>query len=154
MLWWNLVSYTGYLSNETSTDSNLTKSRVKFTPSVNRSTFKTPATHGAFMSKQQALSMGYVTPKVKPDRPLTVLRRAQDGEMVISMQGSPILVNAMGAERANVNVPLGDGRVISVQPGNSIRQSEIPEIDDATRSELVALRDNLDRIVSKNAKRH
>lgn len=143
----------GYLSTtESSIDSNLTKSRVKFTPAaINHSAFKTPAT--GYLTKHQAMTMGYVTPKVKPDRPVTVLRRAQAGEMVISMSGSPILANAMESERANVNVPLGDGRIISVQPQSTIRQSEIPEIDEATSLQLQALRDNIDRIVAKNKRK-
>ncbi|XP_044732512.1 uncharacterized protein LOC123295289 isoform X2 [Chrysoperla carnea] len=123
------------------TSSNMTMN------SSNMSAFKTPMVNN-FMSKEAALAAGYITPKVKPNRPLTVLRRAQPGEMVVSMTGSPVLVQAIDAERPNVNVPLADGRIISVQPQNSIRRSEIPEIDETTRKYLQTLRDNLDKIVN------
>lgn len=66
------------------------------------------------------------------------------GEMALSMQGSPLLVNSIITEScANVNIPLEDGRVISLQPCKTIRMSQLPAIPDSTRLQLAKLRDHL-----------
>lgn len=85
---------------------------------------------------------------MKPNTPLSILRRPKQGEMAISMQGSPLLVSGVITETcANVNIPLEDGRILSLQPSRSLRMSEIPNLDEHTRQQLLALRDNLNKVV-------
>lgn len=91
----------------------------------------------------------YITPKVKQDQPLTILRRPGIGEVALSMQGSPLLVNANYSETiANINIPLEDGKVFSMQPCPKLRVSQIPEIPKHTRVQLEKLRDHLNIVCS------
>lgn len=95
-----------------------------------------------------SMSFGFVTPKVKPNTTLTVLRHPKQGEMAISMQGSPLVVgNVITDACANVNIPLQDGRILSLQPSRSLRQSEIPDLDDFMRQQLRTLSENLNKVV-------
>ena len=83
---------------------------------------------------------------MKPNTPQVILRHPKSGEMAISMQGSPLLVNHIVSNEANVNIPLGNGNTISIQPQRGLRVSQIPNLDEHTKVQLVKLRDNLDKI--------
>lgn len=64
--------------------------------------------------------------------------------MAVSMHGSPLLVSGIITEScANVNIPLDDGKVLSIQPVKNIRVSQLPEIPKSTREQLQRLRDHL-----------
>lgn len=92
-------------------------------------------------------NFGMVTPKMKPNTPSVVLRRPQQGEIAISLSGSPLMTTAMVSETtANVNIPLADGRMINIQPMRGIRQSQIPDLDPEIQKQLRTLRDNLDKV--------
>lgn len=68
--------------------------------------------------------------------------------MAISMQGSPLLVSSVVTETcANVNIPMSDGRIMSLQPNKGLRMSQFPNLDEETRSQLRMLRDNLNKVV-------
>ncbi|GJQ79867.1 putative cell division cycle-associated protein 8 [Trypoxylus dichotomus] len=99
--------------------------------------FKTP------QNKAPKTDYGFVTPKVKPNTPQVILRRPKEGEMAISMQGSPLMVNTIVSREANVNIPLEDGRTISIQPQHGLRMSQLPAIDSSIRRQIEVLRDNL-----------
>lgn len=89
-----------------------------------------------------------VTPKVKPNTPLNMLRRPKEGEMVLSMQGSPILVSAIIQERtANVNVPLSNGNIISLLPNDGLRLSHMPQLDDETMRQLKTLKGHIEKVI-------
>lgn len=89
-----------------------------------------------------------VTPKVKPNTPLNMLRRPKDGEMVLSMQGSPILVSAIIQERtANINVPLSNGNIISLLPNDGLRLSHMPQLDDETMRQLKTLKGHIEKVI-------
>ena len=104
--------------------------------------FKTPA------AKNQALSFNVVTPKVKPNTPMNILRRPKDGEMVLSMQGSPLLVSSIVQERtANINVPLSNGNVISLLPNAGLRLSHMPALDHETMEQLKTLKGHIDMVL-------
>lgn len=85
---------------------------------------------------------------MKPNTTVTMLRHPKQGEIAISMQGSPLIVGSVitGA-CANVSIPLQDGRILSLQPSRSLRQSEIPDLDDLTRQQLRTLSENLNKVV-------
>ncbi|XP_044007537.1 borealin-like [Aphidius gifuensis] len=89
-----------------------------------------------------------VTPKVKPNTPLNMLRRPKDGEMVLSMQGSPILVSAIIQERtANINVPLSNGNIISLLPNDGLRLSHMPHLDEETKRQLKTLKGHIEKVI-------
>lgn len=89
---------------------------------------------------------------MKPNTPQLVLRRPKVGEVAVSMQGSPLLVSGMVSDEvANVNIPLGDGRTISIQPQRGLRPSLLPELDLHTRKQIEALRDNLNKMCALSA---
>ncbi|KAK4879162.1 hypothetical protein RN001_007308 [Aquatica leii] len=93
-------------------------------------------------------SYGLITPKVKPNTPHVLLRHPQQGEIAVSMQGSPLLINrALSHRKANVNIPLLDGRVISILPEKGLRTSEIPDMDPQLKQQIKTLRDNLNQVL-------
>ncbi|XP_012224890.1 borealin [Linepithema humile] len=106
--------------------------------------FKTPA-----MLKPPPNVYDVVTPKIKPNTPLNVLRRPRQGEMVLSMKGSPLLVSAIVEEKtANINVPLADGNVMSLLPQEGLRMSHIPSLDAETMLQLQTLKNHIEKVIS------
>lgn len=107
--------------------------------------FKTPASLKSLNSSMYDV----VTPKIKPNTPLNVLRRPRQGEMVLSMQGSPLLVSAVVEEKtANINVPLSNGNVMSLLPQEGLRMSHIPPLDPATMQQLQTLKNHIEKVIS------
>ncbi|XP_076284907.1 borealin-related [Lasioglossum baleicum] len=104
--------------------------------------FRTPAL------RPNNTEYGLVTPKIKPNTPLNVLRRPRQGEMVLSMQGSPLLVSAVVQENvANVNVPLGNGSIMSLLPKDGLRMSHIPTLDVETMRQLETLKNHIEKVI-------
>ncbi|EFA07677.2 hypothetical protein TcasGA2_TC030702 [Tribolium castaneum] len=148
----------GYLTAESSKSTSggrqsRTKNRVPKTTRISRSqslrtknvteVYKTPA------QRVPANSYGTVTPKVKPNTPQVLLRRPKQGEVALSLQGSPLLTgNVVTDNVANINIPLEDGRLFSIQPQRGLRVSQIPELDLETKRQLETLRDNLNKVCS------
>lgn len=111
--------------------------------SVRVDKFKTPA-----VPKPSGKDYGLITPKVKPNTPLNILRRPRQGETVISMQGSPLLVSAVVQEDiANINIPLRDGNVMSLLPNGGLRMSCIPALDPETMKQLETLKNHIEKVV-------
>ncbi|XP_028171576.1 uncharacterized protein LOC135082933 isoform X2 [Ostrinia nubilalis] len=114
-----------------------------------RSVYRTPA-----YNKNAPNNYPAITPKVTPQTPLTVLRQPRQGEMVVSMSGSPVMVPScytmQQEEKANCNILLQDGTMLSLQP-KQLRQSQayIPFalMDANVLSQLRTLKDNLDKVV-------
>lgn len=53
-----------------------------------------------------------ITPKVDFSKPLSVRRRPKQGELAVSLTGSPLCVSSVTHDTfASVNVPLPDGKV-------------------------------------------
>lgn len=90
---------------------------------------------------------------MNPNVPQVILRRPKQGEVAVSMQGSPLMVNPNADNIANVNIPLQDGRVISIQPLSGLRMSQIPPLDNDTKRQIQALRDNLANICAMTSQR-
>lgn len=106
--------------------------------------FRTPAA-----TKPGFNEFDLVTPKIKPNTPLNVLRRPRQGEMVLSMQGSPLLVSAVIQEDiANINVPLRNGNVMSLLPNDGLRMSHIPTLDAETMKQLETLKSHIEKVIS------
>ncbi|KAL6261376.1 hypothetical protein P5V15_006472 [Pogonomyrmex californicus] len=146
------VSDDGYATGSTSTGSTsrITKAQIRPTSmmrtrsSTRLDNFQTPA-----MLKSMANIYDVVTPKVKPNTPLNVLRRPRQGEMVLSMQGSPLLVSAVIDEKtANINVPLANGNVMSLLPKEGLRMSNIPPLDPEMMHQLETLKNHIEKVIS------
>jgi borealin len=54
---------------------------------------------------------------------------------------------------ANINIPLDDGRLLSIQPEKGLRISQIPQLDAETKRQLETLRDNLNKVCAISGKR-
>lgn len=107
------------------------------------------SSHVTPMNRQPPLSYGMITPKVIPNTPQVILRRPKQGELAVSMQGSPLMVDhIVSQEKPSVNIPLCDGRVFSIQPEKGIRPSLIPDINSELRNQIQTLRDNLSKVLS------
>ncbi|CAH2056903.1 unnamed protein product, partial [Iphiclides podalirius] len=119
-----------------------------------RSVYRTPA-----YNKNAAVNFPVITPKVTPHTPLTVLRRPRQGEMVLSMSGSPVMVPSCYTmqpdEKANCNILLQDGTMLSLQP-KQLRQSQayIPFslMDNNVLHQLKTLKENLEKVVKLGEK--
>ncbi|OAD60980.1 Borealin [Eufriesea mexicana] len=118
------------------------KERIKESLKIDK--FTTPST-----LKPGSNVFDPVTPKIKPNTPLNVLRRPRQGEMVLSMQGSPLLVSAVIQEDiANINVPLRNGNVMSLLPNAGLRMSHIPALDSETVKQLETLKNHIEKVIS------
>lgn len=70
------------------------------------------------------------------------------GEVAVSMQGSPILtLPVMTEKEANINIPLVDGTLLSLQPQRGLRKSQIPDLDPEVKRQLAMLRENLNMML-------
>lgn len=113
-------------------------------PTLKTDNFKTPA-----VPKAATHAYDVVTPKIKPNTPMNVLRRPRQGEMVLSMQGSPLLVSAVIEEKtANINVPLSDGNMMSLLPQEGLRVSHIPPLDAETMNQLETLKKHIEKVIA------
>lgn len=91
----------------------------------------------------------FVTPKVNPHQPVSVLRRPKQGEFAMSLTGSPLMVsNVVSDSMVSVSIPLPDGRVLSILPTEGIDAANL-SIDEETRDQLVRLRSNLTKCLQK-----
>ncbi|XP_045505194.1 uncharacterized protein LOC123701728 isoform X2 [Colias croceus] len=119
-----------------------------------KSVYRTPA-----YNKNAQVNYPAITPKVTPHTPLTVLRQPRQGEMVVSMSGSPVMVPTCYTmkpdEKANCNILLQDGTMLSLQPKH-LRQSQayIPFslMDNNVLLQLKTLKENLDKVVKLGEK--
>ncbi|KAI5635316.1 cell division cycle-associated protein 8 domain-containing protein [Phthorimaea operculella] len=119
-----------------------------------KSVYRTPA-----YNKNASTAYPAITPKVAPHTPLTVLRQPRQGEMVVSMTGSPVMVPTYSTmnqdQKANCNILLNDGTMLSLQP-KQLRQSQayIPFslMDPGVLAQLRTLKDNLDKVVKLGEK--
>ncbi|XP_060824193.1 borealin [Bombus pascuorum] len=119
-----------------------TRKHIKESMKIDK--FRTPAA-----TKPGFNEFDLVTPKIKPNTPLNVLRRPRQGEMVLSMQGSPLLVSAVIQEDiANINVPLRNGNVMSLLPNDGLRMSHIPTLDAETMKQLETLKSHIEKVIS------
>lgn len=88
---------------------------------------------------------------MEPNTPQVLLRRPKQGEVALSMQGSPLITGGtMGDGTANINIPLRDGTLLSLQPQRGLRISQIPQLDAETKKQLELLRDNLNKVCLAN----
>ncbi|XP_066603107.1 borealin-like [Prorops nasuta] len=136
-------------TRSSSKNSRNKKPTFKQSLNVQPDAFKTPAVS----NKMEPQNYGLITPKVKPNTPLSILRRPRQGEMVVSMHGSPILVSGITQDRtANINVPMRNGAVISLLPTDGLRLSHIPTFDNETLRQLQTLKGHIEKVISSKEK--
>lgn len=113
------------------------KSHERNTPA---SQFKTPR-----MKNIPQLTPATITPKVDLSKPMSIKRRPKQGEMAVSLTGSPLLVSSVTHDEfASVNVPLPDGKVLAILPQTlGFEPDDIPHLDNQTRQQLNTLKSHL-----------
>ena len=137
------VSYTPAQSALLNLNSKKTINDSAMANRTSRSKYRTPAagrTHAVSADR----GIGQITPKVQPNTPLAVLRRARLGETCYSITGSPVITAPPVDDVANVNIPIGDG-MVSIRPTDlgNIDASSIPKFDQKTWAHLKVLQQNL-----------
>lgn len=71
--------------------------------------FQTP------INRPPLLASATVTPKVNMDEPITMMRRPNQGELALSMTGSPLMISSVSRDdMATVSVPLANGNVSGI----------------------------------------
>lgn len=73
------------------------------------------------------------------------------GEMVLSVQGSPVLAAPPAETIANINIPMVDGTLLSLQAQAGLRRSLIPDLDPEVQRQLKMLREHLNMILPSTA---
>ncbi|KAB0799343.1 hypothetical protein PPYR_07223 [Photinus pyralis] len=137
-------------SSSTTTRANppSTVKRIRPSRSLSRTNTSVRANNLVTPMNKKIESYGMITPKVKPNTPQVVLRRPKQGEIALSMQGSPLMVDHIVSHaKPSVNIPLLDGRVCAIQPERGIRASQIPDLDPEIRRQIETLRDNLSKVL-------
>uniref|UniRef100_A0A1B6CSM4 Borealin C-terminal domain-containing protein n=1 Tax=Clastoptera arizonana TaxID=38151 RepID=A0A1B6CSM4_9HEMI len=103
--------------------------------------FKTPNPASQLRPNFSALT---ITPKINPNTPLNIMRRPKQGEVAVSMTGSPLLVsNIAHDELPHVTVPISDGRVFSIMPNPGVAPENFPTLDEQTKQYLKTLQEHL-----------
>jgi len=114
--------------------------------STTRGIYQNPALKSKFAS-----APSLITPKVQTDVPLSMLRHPHQGELVFSTSGSPLEVtSSVSEQRANVNLRLADGRVVSILPEPTLWPRDILQDDEETRQQLLNLRNHMDRFINQS----
>ncbi|KAL5233544.1 hypothetical protein ACI65C_000954 [Semiaphis heraclei] len=107
------------------------------------SKFKTP------VNRLPVLNSATVTPKVNMHEPISMMRRPNQGEVALSMTGSPLMVSSVSRDdMATVSVPLANGNILSILP----RAGATMDIsfDEQTKSELLLLKGNIEGLLKMN----
>lgn len=90
-----------------------------------------------------------ITPKIRLNSAINILRKPKDGEMVFSTQGSPLLVSTTVNDRtANINVPLKNGNIVSLLPFNETSLTDNLYLDDETKLQLKILHSHLTKVLN------
>ncbi|KAJ6634784.1 Borealin [Pseudolycoriella hygida] len=115
-----------------------------FSGRASRSKYRTPANRMQTMSADRSV-VTPVTPKITMNTPVSLLRYPRVGETVISMSGSPIIVNGGSTTGlANINIPIKEG-IFSMQPNaiTNVDAELVERIDSKTIRQLKQLQTNL-----------
>ncbi|XP_050521156.1 borealin [Daktulosphaira vitifoliae] len=149
-------------SNGTSKTKNASASRLKQT-AVNGTVTKTRTTRGEErpplseknnesryktpVNRPPIPTSATVTPKVNMNEPISVMRRPNQGEVALSMTGSPLMVSSVSRDdMATVSVPLANGNVLSILPRTGAACMDI-SFDEQTKKELLLLKGNIEGLL-------
>lgn len=87
-----------------------------------------------------------VTPKVDPYSAMPLKRYARQGEMAISLTGSPLMMTTSITE-PNISLPLNNGQEVYSIMAQKGPCPAIPTLDNSTKEKLRLLRENLNKIL-------
>lgn len=122
--------------------------RTTRNPSFKTNSYQTPKTNG-----RRHYNVAMVTPGPNSQKPISILRRPNPGEMAISMTGSPLLIahNNVPVHVPQISIPLSDGRVVTVLANEDLDpdMSICSEIDSETQERLVVLQQLLKKKTRK-----
>ncbi|KAK9504019.1 hypothetical protein O3M35_010463 [Rhynocoris fuscipes] len=92
-----------------------------------------------------------VTPVKKNTSCPAIYRRPNPGEIAISLNGSPLMIASQGGPTniTHVNIPLKDGRIMSVL-GTDGLDADFPDLDDSTIQQLQKLEKFLGQLSRKD----
>ncbi|CAG9853957.1 unnamed protein product [Phyllotreta striolata] len=163
----------GYLTTESSNSSERSRSRTKKQSTAKANRFLTPASKGRHPYNCGPVSpkgtteqiqnrfvtpaskgrnpnnYGPVTPKIVPNTPQIIMRRPIQGEVALSLQGSPLLVNPTTQDCATtINIPLEGGCQLSLLPQTGLRPSLLPVLDQNTKEDLRILNEHLTALLN------
>ncbi|KAG4071335.1 hypothetical protein HA402_004039 [Bradysia odoriphaga] len=116
---------------------------------MSRSKYRTPINRLQTMSADRSI-IAPVTPKIQMNTPMSLLRYPKIGETIISMSGSPVIVNGGAMQGiANINIPIKDG-MFSMQPNaiTDVDSDLVSRIDHTTMNQLKQLQANLNFVMS------
>ncbi|CRK95872.1 CLUMA_CG009319, isoform A [Clunio marinus] len=118
---------------------------------TSRSKYRTPMSSALRQKAASVDRLNCITPRVNPNRPISLLRHARAGEAVFSVTGSPIVPSNICETTANVNIPVSDG-VLSIRPqcieSGNLDPALMKKIDQKTLNHLLLLKKNLDIIMA------
>ncbi|XP_044006140.1 serine/threonine-protein kinase phg2-like [Aphidius gifuensis] len=147
----NKVDYVDIQQNNNNNNNNNNICTSKNASRITRS-FKQKINMKTPISSSSSLIFNNITPKIKPNTQLNMLRRPKEGEMVVSMQGSPILISGIvKAKTANINVPLGNGEMMSLMPHDGLRLSLVPHLDEETMKQLKTLKRHIESVIGNKS---
>ncbi|XP_022165184.1 uncharacterized protein LOC111030130 [Myzus persicae] len=107
------------------------------------SRFKTP------MNRPPVPASATVTPKVNMHEPISMMRRPNQGEVALSMTGSPLMVSSVSRDdMATISVPLANGNILSILPRAGATMDV--SFDEQTKSELLLLKGNIEGLLKMN----
>ncbi|XP_060839610.1 uncharacterized protein LOC132920899 [Rhopalosiphum padi] len=98
---------------------------------------------------QPYVSSATVTPKLNMNEPMSIMRYPNQGEIALSMTGSPLMISSVSRDdMASVSVPLANGNVLSILPrvGSTMDIS----FDEQTKCELLLLKKNIEGLLKTN----
>ncbi|RZF43273.1 hypothetical protein LSTR_LSTR001534 [Laodelphax striatellus] len=110
------------------------------------STMKTPN-----MSQFAGMcDMTPITPKFNVNMPVSVLRHPRLGEQAVSLSGSPLHVTIPADNNPTVNVPLSDGKVMTIHPLIHLNQGShhLPALDPECRDKLQSIQKYLQQMLN------
>lgn len=109
----------------------------------NESKHKTP------MNRPPIPSSATVTPKVNMNEPMSMMRRPNQGEVALSMTGSPLMISSVSRDdMATVSVPLANGNILSILPRTGVAMNI--SFDEQTKNELLLLKGNIEGLLKMN----
>lgn len=92
----------------------------------------------------------FITPKVNPLSPPAMLRLPLQGEFAVSAAGSPLQVSCANNDTASVNIPLKNGKVMSVLPQPGLNTKAIHKhLEPSVKQQLVTLQNAISKILQE-----
>ncbi|CAH1403084.1 unnamed protein product [Nezara viridula] len=125
----------------------ITRKTRQASRTMNKEQYVTPRRTGY----NKGYNIAKVTPGPDIDRPLSVLRRPVLGEMVVSMNGSPLVTSHDNISVPQMTIPLSNGRALTYLANDGLDPDEslCGEIDEETQKRLTVFYKLLEKKIKK-----